>query len=596
KITRKIDANNKATSYSYTQDERLLSVSSGTVTQTYGYIPAGVENAGKIERVSDGLKTTLYSYYPDGRLKKTVFDGVKTEYEYSVSNGIETKTVTDAENKRVTTVMNGHGKILRTLYESDGSEDLYEYDANGNMVKLTHKKGGTSYSYIYVYDAANRMTSVTYDNEQPVTYTYDGSGNIRTKTEGSIVTSYVYDNYSRITRTDAGASVMERLTYSDSCPSCCAGNQRIASEFIEGYGTITYGYTAEGWLETTVYSPYNLPQTVIQNEYDSVGNLKKVKLDGSYITEYSYDSVNFRQDRVYDLIGGGSGVYQVAYDQAGNKTSITYPNRNMMEYSYGQAYRLTKANGYLLKKSGEKELITKNEIMLRDAVGNIRQKAVNTGLINYEYDALYQLTGYQNAAAANISYGYDYRGNRETMLNAGVSTTYGLSNNNKTTSIVAGTTRVLEYDNRGNLFKKGLASFYWDYKNRLITSYAGGIDKFLYNNADRKIYREYGSLYDRRAVYYYYNNDKLICEKDHLGRMQKIYTHDNEGVLGMARHLYDQYGTLKSVQKMYYLFDDLGSVTAITSSTGMPLKYYHYDPFGNITNTKEDEFNIFTFV
>ncbi len=40
----------------------------------------------------------------------------------------------------------------------------------------------------------------------------------------------------------------------------------------------------------------------------------------------------------------------------------------------------------------------------------------------------------------------------------------------------------------------------------------------------------------------------------------------------------------------------LGSVTAITDDTGMPVKYYHYDPFGNVTNTTEDPINNFTFV
>ena len=71
----------------------------------------------------------------------------------------------------------------------------------------------------------------------------------------------------------------------------------------------------------------------------------------------------------------------------------------------------------------------------------------------------------------------------------------------------------------------------------------------------------------------------------------KTYTNDNEGVLGMARHI-----AADNIQRLYYLFDDLGSVTAMTDSEGMPVKYYHYDPYGNVVNTETDPHNMFTFV
>ena len=268
-----------------------------------------------------------------------------------------------------------------------------------------------------------------------------------------------------------------------------------------------------------------------------------------------------------------------------------------MEYGYGQAYWLTKANGMLVKKDGTREMITKSEIIQRDGVGNILKKSVNTGEITYTYDNLYQLTGYENEAAGDIAYGYDYRGNRESMDADGATTTYDLSNNNKTTSINSTMVKTLTYDTRGNLQSKGGYGNTWDYKNRLVAVGTGGGDvTYKYNNADRKIYREFGPYYTRKGVFYYYNGDKLICEKDGTGKLTKVYTNDNTGVLGMSRYIYDENGSFKSIQKLYYLFDDLGSVTAITAETGLPVKYYLYDPFGNVTNTKQDEFNMFTFI
>jgi len=273
------------------------------------------------------------------------------------------------------------------------------------------------------------------------------------------------------------------------------------------------------------------------------------------------------------------------------------PSRNKMEYGYGKAYWLTKANGLLIKKDGSKEIITRNEIQLRDGIGNIKQKNINTGFIEYDYDSLYQLTEYQNAASGDITYDYDYRGNRESMVNAGATITYGLSNNNKTTSIIASATKSISYDDRGNMTLKGGYGLGWDYKNRLTgTSLGGGSINYKYNNSDRKIYRESGPFNARKGIYYYYNGDKLLCEKDNTGKTQKIYTNDNTGVLGMSRYIYDDSGSFKYIQKLYYLFDDLGSVTAITASTGLPLKYYLYDPFGNVVNTTKDDINMFTFV
>jgi len=323
-IVKKTDPLGRETVYSYTPDEKQKTITTGTVLQNYTYIANGSDNAGKVQSVSDNLKTTLYSYYQDGRMQEMAFDGVRTSYSYSVNSGIETKTVTDNNNNSIISVNNEQGKVLRVFYQADNSEDLYNYDMNGNMVQLTHKKGSESYNYVYSYDALNRLSGITYDNESPVTFNYDESGNIIVKTEGSLTTYYYYDRFNRLIRTNSGGIDRELLTYADSCPSCCAGSNKIASEVIEGYGTITYGYTAEGWLETTLYSPFNQPQTLIQNEYDAAGKLKKVKLDGKYVTEYGYDNINSFQNRIYDRTDTQTGTYEVSYDAVGHKTDILY--------------------------------------------------------------------------------------------------------------------------------------------------------------------------------------------------------------------------------------------------------------------------------
>ena len=65
----------------------------------------------------------------------------------------------------------------------------------------------------------------------------------------------------------------------------------------------------------------------------------------------------------------------------------------------------------------------------------------------------------------------------------------------------------------------------------------------------------------------------------------------------MKRYAYDKdTDEFLLTQKLYYLFDEPGSVTAITGSDGMPVKYYLYDPYGNVVNTTNDPGNNFTFI
>ncbi len=596
KIYRTTDANGKITTYTYTGNELLSVVTSGSVIKRYNYIPHRQENAGKLLNSSDNLKTTSYEYYGDGRLKKTNFDGIMTEYEYNISDGIVEKTVKDGNNKRVKYTYNEAGWLLRIYYEDDGSEDRYEYDLNGNRVKVVHLKGSESYEYVYSYDAMNRMQQVIYDGEAPVIYEYDESGNVRRKRVGELVVEYVYDAYNRVKRVDANGKVKERLEYADTCASCGGGSLKLSSEEIEGYGKIQYSYSKEGWLEATLYSPYNEVPTLIQNKHDNTGNITEVSIDGTVVTKYEYDSVNHWLSRVRDVTDTTEMAYSFVYDEVGNKKQIMYPNGNKMVYEYGQGYKIDKANSYIVRDDGTEELITKNEILQRDGVGNITRKKINTGELNYIYDNIYQLTNFSGEAVKDMVYNYDYRGNRIMMrVEGSADVSYTVGNNNKTTGITAaGTPVVLSYDVRGNMTSKGTSTYVWDYKDRLVmVSLPGKQVEYSYNTADRKI-RE---IRNNKVVYYFYNEDKLLCEKLSQNRMLKIYVNDDQGVLGMKRYSYDiATEAFLSTQKMYYLFDDLGSVVAITDADGSPLKYYIYDPWGNVTNTSNDPINNLTFV
>ena len=117
------------------------------------------------ETITEGEKVTAYTYAYDNvsnRILKTE-NGAATEYVYNALNQL----VSD-------------------------SNTSYEYDLNGNLVRVI----GSAQSALYEYNSENKLVKATVQNGVLVTeetYTYDYSGNRTSKTthRSDGVTEYV---------------------------------------------------------------------------------------------------------------------------------------------------------------------------------------------------------------------------------------------------------------------------------------------------------------------------------------------------------------------------------------------------------------------
>ncbi|MBP7792942.1 MAG: RHS repeat-associated core domain-containing protein [Candidatus Goldbacteria bacterium] len=78
--------------------------------------------------------------------------------------------------------------------------------------------------------------------------------------------------------------------------------------------------------------------------------------------------------------------------------------------------------------------------------------------------------------------------------------------------------------------------------------------------------------------------------------MKQIYINDGEGILGFVRYIYDGSDTFSHHQRLYYLYDSLGSVSAVCGENGLPLQNYTYSPYGSTMNIERDEINGLRFV
>ena len=94
---------------------------------------------------------------------------------------------------------------------------------------------------------------------------------------------------------------------------------------------------------------------------------------------------------------------------------------------------------------------------------------------------------------------------------------------------------------------------------------------------------------------YYYDGNLLLAEKKD-GKMDRVYINDGQGIIGMVRYIYDESGVFSHYQRLYFMYDSLGSVSLVTDEEGMPVQEYMYTPYGNAWNTTSDPVNGLRFV
>ena len=204
------------------------------------------------ETITEGEKVTVYTYAYDNvsnRILKTE-NGAATEYVYNALNQL----VSD-------------------------SETSYEYDLNGNLVRVI----GSAQSALYEYNSENKLVKATVQNGSLVieeSYTYDYQGNRTSKTthRSDGVTEYVKylnDNSSLtnvLAEIDSEGSVQAYYTIGADLISQ-ERDGKVSVYLYDGHASVT-ALANERGIVTDTYC------------YDAFGNLLKSK--GSTKNCYRY--------------------------------------------------------------------------------------------------------------------------------------------------------------------------------------------------------------------------------------------------------------------------------------------------------------------
>ena len=265
------------------------------------------------EKITEGEKVTVYTYAYDNvsnRILKTE-NGSATEYVYNALNQL----VSD-------------------------SETSYEYDLNGNLVRVI----GSAQSALYEYNAENKLIKATVQNGVLVTeesYTYDYQGNRTSKTthRSDGVTEYVKYLNDNSSLTNVLAEIDENGTakcvYTIGADLVSQERDGKVSVYLyDGHGSVV-GLANESGVVTDTYC------------YDAFGNLLKSK--GSTKNCYRYCGEQFDETtglyylraRYMDTSTGrfiSQDTYQGTINDPVSLHKYLYANSNPVTYSDPSGY------------------------------------------------------------------------------------------------------------------------------------------------------------------------------------------------------------------------------------------------------------------
>ncbi len=333
-------------------------------------------------------QTVQYSYDKFDRTTKEQYNNVTYEYAYDASGQLTKQTSTAGEEYNYE--YDSLGRLIRSNEYNDGTFEQrteHIYDASNRLTKQSwYNVGGTttmSYAYSTTTGLLSSLNATVQNSSIPVTYTYQGANQLRSKAIGSVMTKAYNFGTSSGYRTALPNFVNYRdssgnLIYGDNC--YYDSNGRLVKILDSGSSTTTraiYGYDQQGQLTSAVVGGTRYTYT-----YDTAGNIQSKKV-GSTTTNYTYGNSAWR-----DLL--------TAYDGK----SITYSGGNPTKYYNGSTFTWTQGRKLATAKVGNT-----NISYTYDMAGVRSSKTV--GSTKYDFTTLSGLVIRQTGGGKTIDFVYD---------------------------------------------------------------------------------------------------------------------------------------------------------------------------------------------
>jgi RHS repeat-associated protein/uncharacterized repeat protein (TIGR01451 family) len=520
-----------------------------------------------------GLPPSVFSYYPNGQLKKSVDAAGRTvSYIYN-SAGYQT-SVTDAAGHTTTYVPDALGRDT-SVTDASNNTTQYSYDAAGDVTSVIDPTGATqSFHYNnqglldrasdgagatdYVYNGAGRVSQRTDRTGAVTSYQYNAAGNLTQETRpGNDVTSYQYDPLGRLTETDnadselmfsydAAGNVTRQVSCAPQpahaeCAAATSTAQQPMVQFDYGWsedgqeasvtgpaGLTKYDYNNNGWL-SQVTDPAGHSASY---HFDGLGRLSSVNSPNSAVESFSYDPSSLLTGR--DVTSGTSTIARSDYtlDPATAQRTSATDLDGTSTFSYQD-------NGWLSQST--------------------HPDSSTLGAENFTYDGAGNFTSTAGVPASQVGY------------TAGRLTQFGAT--------------TLAYDAEGNLISKTDAStgkvtrYHWNTDHELtsVDLPDGSTVSYSYDPLHRRVQTASGSQVTR----YVWDAFNLAAIYDGNNQLVTSYVTQPTGadvndVAAPAEVLErtDAQGTA------YFVHDGAESTTALTDAAGTVTSRYRYNTAG----------------
>ncbi|WP_242590296.1 RHS repeat domain-containing protein [Enterococcus sp. DIV0849a] len=404
------DGYQTALSYNQTGQVQKLNYSDGKeVTMQYNPLR-------KLEAVKDWLGTTQMKLDALGRVEEVQTpDQQVTKYGWDGQSN-RTKLVYP-DGKEVQYVYNPSNKL--TELHTDDQVYRYQYDAQGRLIEKSLPNQVTTH---YEYTPAHQLSALIHQKEQEILekyqYQYDQAGNKQViekhrqgLTEDSGQYQYQYDALQRLTHVSKDQEILRQYTYD-------AFGNRTSKQ--ESTGSITYQYNALNQL-----IKQDTPQETKQFNYDQRGNLVEELINNQVTKSFTFDATNMMTQ--VTTASGDKATYR--YNGLRNRTSQTVEKANEPLKQIQYILDLTRPYNNLLARQvnedkeqylWDNELLAKNEeeYFLLDDLGSPLRQLANTGqtIEEYGFDEFGQplfgtttshpfgFTGYQQDEISRLSY------------------------------------------------------------------------------------------------------------------------------------------------------------------------------------------------
>ncbi len=508
---------------------------------------------------------------------------------HASSSGLEIREASDL------TLRFGADGRIRSMADPNGHAITATYDGP-RLMRLTHSSG---HSLDLEYNAAGRIRSVTDSFGRATTLTYDPTNQylLSARDFGGRVTTYTYESTDNLFRrhvllsVESPSGVRRDFTYDF--------QGRLASTSgTDGSALTTFLYDAQGRIFITTAESEAAPGGMGTLWLDHRGRAARVDSPLGDSTFASYD----RDGNLVRLVDSEGRAIRAAYDARGNLTSATDALGNVTSFAYTGAYArlasFTDALGNVTRYSYDDRgnmLSSTNpdgtvERWTYDDAGNVDTWTNRRGdEVAYDQDAMGRLTTKSHDDGTRVTYLYDAHGNLASTTDATGTTAY---------SYDLATGFLMRIDYPGG---RSLAFTYCTCGRRTSsTDETGYRIEYRYDPLGRL-----ESLTDSAGatlVRYHYDTGGNLARKVLGNGVETTYAYDASGrtlslvnrapdgsILSRFSYTYDRRGLRTSMTTLDgrwdYAYDDNGQLTGYTTPDGRQVSYT-YDALGNrITET-----------